>query len=263
MTLWVQLWARWCDSLSFPASLWHNSPCTQLFAVHVLPFPFLLFSTQACMTLGWKTPHGSLKGVSQSRTVTGGCKEYLFLEELLELGEQKKGGPTQQQKYLFLLVCCYCTLLTCYCIYGCVSGAGKVFLTSWWDPMGWDAIDQCEICLLITSSVLALESTSSSDWTPHFHRNASPVLQKSCIILRGACFEWHSFKHCSLTLLFSPFVACLLSFCSLFLPPYCSFICTPFVPCLKAVSNVSVQGIHCATTSQWKELPFRAKGGLF
>lgn len=76
-------------------------------------------------------------------------------------------------------------------------------------------------------------------------------------------FVWHSFKHCRLGspfleigLLFV-FIYRLLLFCPLFLSPYCSFICTPFVPCLKAVSSVSVQGIHCANTSEWKELPFR------
>lgn len=36
--------------LSFPASLQYNSPCIQLFAVHVLSF--LLFSMQAHMILG-------------------------------------------------------------------------------------------------------------------------------------------------------------------------------------------------------------------
>lgn len=67
--------------MSVPVSLQYNDLCTLLYAIglvwgfclflSVVLFCFVLggalflvFSAQAYMTLGWKTPHGSLKGVN-------------------------------------------------------------------------------------------------------------------------------------------------------------------------------------------------------
>lgn len=178
----------------------------------------------------------------------------------------------QQQKYLFfffpLLVCCCCTLPTCYPKYSCVSGAGKVLVTPCRIP--WDGMHQanvkivqrlsfnCQLCPCSWSQHALLSGLPIGFLPAQFCRNSASFCM--VVVLHGTALNTAG---CSSFFFFFLFIACLLLFCPLFLPPYCSFICTPFVPCLKAVSNVSVQGIHCTTTSQWKELPFRDKGVFF
>lgn len=88
---------------------------------------------------------------SQSGIVTGGCEEYLFLVALLEVGEQKKGGPVQRQKSLPPASPPFTCMLLLYTanllpqIRLCVRSR-KSPCNTLWDPRGWDPLGQWENC---------------------------------------------------------------------------------------------------------------------
>lgn len=164
--------------------------------------------------------------------------------------ETKEGRThTTANVSFFFLVCCCCALLTCYPKYSCFmsrESPSNTLVGS--HGMGcnrsmWKLSFNCQLCPCSWSQpALQTGLPISTEMPAQFCRSSAPfyIVFVLCgtALNAAACLSF-----------FSPFTACLLSFCSLFLPPYCSFICTPFVPCLKAVSNISVQGIHCATTS--------------
>lgn len=152
-------------------------------------------------------------------------------------------------KHLFFA--CVLLLYTAKLKYHRVLGAGKDLEKPWgipWNGMHWAKVKivqhlpfNCQLYACSWNHHVLLTGLPTGFLPAQFCRNSA--------LLCVGVFVRHGFKQCRLDLLFI-FIYCLFAFfCPLFLPSHCSFICTPFVPCLKAVSNISVQGIHCTNMS--------------
>lgn len=192
--------------------------------------------------------------------------------------ETKEGRThTTANVSFFFLVCCCCALLTCYPKYGCfmskespsntlVGSHGMGCNRSMWKlsfncqlcPCSWSqhALQRCGCNGLLSNS-------PTGCWTPHFHRNASPVLQKFCTILYRVCFVWHSFKCCSLPLLFFP-LYCLLAFILLFVSSTVLFI---YLHSLCALSQGCEQHLSAGNSLCYhvivKRAPIQSQGSIF